>query len=155
MNPLKPLVKEIRSFSGKWEALSNFYQSPIIWRGHVWDTAEHAYQTAKTDDLVWQRKIRLARTPGVAKRLGRLCPMRETWDAEKLSVMEQILRQKFKNVVPAGVLGSTGNAILIEGNTWGDTYWGVCGGVGENHLGRLLMKIRPECQSLGLWDVSV
>jgi predicted NAD-dependent protein-ADP-ribosyltransferase YbiA (DUF1768 family) len=31
---------------------------------------------------------------------------------------------------------------LIEGNWWGDTYWGVCNGVGENHLGKLLMKIR-------------
>lgn len=81
--------------------------------------------------------------------------MRETWEFEKLSVMEQILRQKFKNAVPAGVLGSTGKATLIEGNTWGDTYWGVCGGTGENHLGKLLMKIRPECQALSLWDVSV
>jgi len=31
---------------------------------------------------------------------------------------------------------------LIEGNTWGDTYWGVCRGRGSNNLGKLLMKIR-------------
>lgn len=33
---------------------------------------------------------------------------------------------------------------LIEGNYWHDTYWGVCEGVGENHLGKLLMEIRNE-----------
>ena len=35
---------------------------------------------------------------------------------------------------------------LIEGNTWewSRTFWGVCNGSGENHLGRLLMKVREE-----------
>jgi predicted NAD-dependent protein-ADP-ribosyltransferase YbiA (DUF1768 family) len=33
---------------------------------------------------------------------------------------------------------------LIEENTWGDTFWGICKGQGENHLGRLLMQIRDE-----------
>ena len=33
---------------------------------------------------------------------------------------------------------------LIEGNTWGDTFWGQVDGKGENKLGKLLMKIRDE-----------
>lgn len=36
----------------------------------------------------------------------------------------------------------TGDAELIEGNNWGDTFWGVCNGRGENMLGKLLMEIR-------------
>ena len=32
--------------------------------------------------------------------------------------------------------------ILIEGNWWKDTYWGVCDGKGQNKLGELLMKVR-------------
>lgn len=36
----------------------------------------------------------------------------------------------------------TGNEELVEGNYWGDTFWGVCRGRGENHLGKLLMKVR-------------
>lgn len=36
----------------------------------------------------------------------------------------------------------TGESILIEKNTWGDTYFGVCNGVGENNLGKDLMSIR-------------
>ena len=37
-----------------------------------------------------------------------------------------------------------GNEELIEENWWNDTFWGVCRGVGKNHLGQILMKIRKE-----------
>ena len=37
----------------------------------------------------------------------------------------------------------------MEGNTWGDRFWGVDGGEGENHLGGLLMKIRLELRYSG------
>lgn len=35
-------------------------------------------------------------------------------------------------------------AQLIEGNHWGDTYWGVCYGQGLNHLGKTLARVRAE-----------
>ena len=43
---------------------------------------------------------------------------------------------------------ATGDAYLEEGNTWHDTCWGVDAktGVGENHLGKILMKVRSELQ---------
>jgi len=39
---------------------------------------------------------------------------------------------------------ATGDAELVEGNTWGDTYWGVDSrsGKGENMLGKILMETR-------------
>ena len=49
------------------------------------------------------------------------------------------------------VLNSIGTKIvdtedmeLIEGNSWGDTFWGVCDGVGENNLGKVLMRVRDR-----------
>ncbi len=33
---------------------------------------------------------------------------------------------------------------IVERNTWNDTFWGVCKGKGENHLGILLMEIRDS-----------
>lgn len=39
---------------------------------------------------------------------------------------------------------STGNALLIEGNTWGDTYWGICNGRGQNKLGKILTRVRND-----------
>jgi hypothetical protein len=41
----------------------------------------------------------------------------------------------------------TGDAYLIEGNTWGDQYWGVCDGQGLNSLGLLLMETRLVLQA--------
>ncbi len=37
--------------------------------------------------------------------------------------------------------------MLIEGNTWRDTFWGIYEGKGENNLGKLLMKIREELRN--------
>lgn len=38
----------------------------------------------------------------------------------------------------------TGLEPIVESNTWGDTYWGKCKGVGQNKLGQTLMRIRNE-----------
>ena len=38
----------------------------------------------------------------------------------------------------------TGNQELVEGNTWGDIFWGVCNGKGQNWLGKILMMVRDE-----------
>jgi predicted NAD-dependent protein-ADP-ribosyltransferase YbiA (DUF1768 family) len=58
--------------------------------------------------------------------------------------MLNLLRQKFQNPELREKLLCTGKLELIEGNYWGDTYWGVCRGVGENRLGKLLMLVREE-----------
>jgi hypothetical protein len=60
--------------------------------------------------------------------------------------MYALLAQKFSHDHLREKLIGTGAAMLIEGNTWGDTYWGVCNGEGYNHLGRLLMDLRDELQ---------
>ena len=86
----------------------------------------------------------MAETPGLAKKLGRKATIRPDWEKIKLPIMEYLLRQKFGDKTLKALLIGTGDAELVEGNMWGDTYWGVCKGKGENHLGKLLMKIREE-----------
>lgn len=56
--------------------------------------------------------------------------------------MKDLVFQKFKNEELKIKLLQTGNEELIEGNTWGDKFWGICNGVGENNLGKILMEIR-------------
>lgn len=60
--------------------------------------------------------------------------------------MEELLVIKFSGKDPflTRALMATGNAELVEGNTWNDTFWGICNGTGENHLGKLLMKVRAN-----------
>lgn len=122
--------------AGDYSFLSNFY-----WHG--W-TVEHHFQAAKTDDPAWVQKILHAPSPGAAKKLGRKAPMRPTWDDEKVPVMRTLLRMKFSDIALAERLLATGDAQLIEGNWWGDKFWGVSGGAGENNLGKLLMQVREE-----------
>jgi predicted NAD-dependent protein-ADP-ribosyltransferase YbiA (DUF1768 family) len=45
---------------------------------------------------------------------------------------------------------ATGSEEIIEWNNWGDRIWGkTYDGVGENHLGKILMKIREEHKNGG------
>lgn len=87
----------------------------------------------------------MAETPNLAKRLGRQAPIREGWDKLKTDVMYELVRQKFRQHPQLSEqLLSTGDANLVEGNWWGDKFWGVCKGEGENHLGLILMRVRQE-----------
>lgn len=86
-------------------------------------------------------------TPGQAKRAGRKIDLNVAyWDKVKDDVMKHILEVKFSkdNWSLREKLKATEDAYLEETNTWHDTYWGVCNGIGENKLGKLLMEIREE-----------
>jgi ribA/ribD-fused uncharacterized protein len=118
-----------------------------------WATVEHAYQAAKTHDEDVKEMIRLASTPGKAKKLGndrKITIMRTDWDDIKDDVMLDLLRIKFKDTWMREHLMETDDATLIEGNTWHDQYWGDCYCLkhamkpGLNRLGVLLMQVRDE-----------
>jgi ribA/ribD-fused uncharacterized protein len=140
------MKEQIDSFSGYFSFLSNFAGVPIEYEGLQFCSVEHAYQAAKTLDLSERKKIQTAIHPGTAKKLGRTLTIRKDWHDIKLAVMEELLNQKFSDSYFKECLLITENVELIEGNTWGDTFWGVCNGKGQNHLGKLLMKIRSKLQ---------
>lgn len=125
--------------------LSNFYQSPVTYDGIPYRNAEAAFQAQKC--MTREERRTFAGLSGAdAKKFGRRVQMRPDWDRVKLQIMEEVLRAKFQNAALRSMLLATGNELLIEGNSWGDTFWGVDirTNRGENHLGRLLMKIRSE-----------
>jgi predicted NAD-dependent protein-ADP-ribosyltransferase YbiA (DUF1768 family) len=70
--------------------------------------------------------------------------LRLDWDKMKLFIMASLLRQKFSDPALGKKLLDTKHIYLIEGNNWGDDYWGVYEGRGTNHLGVLLMNLRDE-----------
>jgi ribA/ribD-fused uncharacterized protein len=133
------------------EFLSNFHPSLVYYEGDIYPTVEHAYQAAKTTDFKQRDEIRTAPTPGRAKRLGQKVELRHDWDLAKLTVMHELLVQKFQDPELRKKLLDTGVQTLIEGTTgWCDNYWGHCscpkcvaaGKRGHNHLGHLLMRVR-------------
>jgi N-glycosidase YbiA len=144
---VEPTLKlKIDSFSGQHRFLSNFYPANVMFDGYTYWTVEHAYQAAKTLDPQQRKWVGMAGTPGQAKARGRKVLIREEWDDIKLDLMLALLRQKFsmRNPDLIHLLIRTAPAELVEGNTWGDRYWGAVDGVGENHLGHLLMQVRSE-----------
>lgn len=141
----------ITDFRGEHDFLSNFYPSPVEMDGAEYSTVEHAFQAAKVHDFAQRRAIRDAASPGKAKQMGRRVKRREDWFDVSLDIMEALVRQKFTRYPQLREkLLSTGSRTLIEGNNWGDKFYGCVWDsqkgdwVGENHLGRILMKVRDE-----------
>jgi ribA/ribD-fused uncharacterized protein len=116
------------------------------YQGHEYPSTEHAYQACKAATEILRAFVGGSPTPAEAKRRGQKIPVRPQWDTLKLQVMLDITRLKYQNPVLRNLLLDTGDQELIEGNTWGDTFFGVCNGVGENHLGKIIMRVRAEIQ---------
>lgn len=141
----------ITSFRGDYHFLSNFFKVPITYQGLTYPSVEHAFQAAKLQDVEMRE---LFTNPELsasdAKRMGREFPMRVDWNDIRFSVMEELLMIKFQSPKMRHWLLSTGDAELVEGNYWGDTYWGVDmrSGSGFNHLGFLLMKVRDYYRNI-------
>ena len=131
-------------FDGKFGFLSNFYEVPILYNGILYNSTEAAFQAAKCKTDEERRKF-IGLRPGEAKRLGRRVELRDDWEEIKDQVMYDVCKQKFTENEDLKIkLLQTGLEPIIEGNTWGDTYWGKCKGIGQNKLGQTLMRIRNE-----------
>lgn len=134
----------ITKFIGKYYFLSNFYSCTVNVLGMTYQSSEAAFMACKTMDLNERRKFQLI-SPKEAKALGRRVALRADWDFVSIEMMELCLRAKFgANPQLRDQLVATHGTHLEEGNTWGDTKWGTCNGVGENLLGKLLMNIRSD-----------
>ena len=127
-----------------YEFLSNFAASPMQVAGILYPTSEHAYQAMKTGIESERRTVAACLTPGQAKRAGKGVTMRRGFQEKRELVMLALVRCKFRNPTLAALLLATGDAQLVEGNTWGDQFWGRCQGQGENRLGLILMRVRDE-----------
>lgn len=135
----------IDSFRGEYRFLSNFWYAKTVYRGIEFPTAEHAYQAAKSnDERIWRYFSKLE-TPGEAKRCGKMIDCRPDWDEVRVDIMLVLLKSKFSDINLMDKLVATGDAELIEGNTWKGQFWGIYQGVGENRLGKLLMG-SSECR---------
>lgn len=131
----------IDGFFGDYRFLSNFHACPVWYEGDLYPTSENAYQAAKVEHLEDRRKFYYC-PPKYARLAGRRVALRGDWEAIKVEVMRTVLVSKFSNPDLKQMLLDTGEVMLVEGNWWGDRFWGVCNGSGENTLGKLLMQLR-------------
>lgn len=142
----------IISLSGNYFFLDNFYWHQIEYQGLKGISTEHVYQAMKATNKKDQINILSAMTPGGAKAIGNTIKIRSDWNKVKFKIMKEILELKFKDEKLKQKLLDTGDALIVEGNSWHDNIWGVCtcgdcSGKGKNALGHLLMKIREEIRA--------
>jgi ribA/ribD-fused uncharacterized protein len=122
------MTDTITSFTGSYGWLSNFHRgNPFYLPGWqaLMPTAEHAYQACKARTGEQAHWVLDAPSAQLAKSRGRQVDTHPDWDQRKKRIMLKILLAKFDNEQLASWLVSTGDAQLIEGNTWGDTFWGA------------------------------
>ena len=147
------MVEPIRFYSvgDEWGEFSNFAPFPIVLSKKTWPTTEHYFQAQKFKDPAARERVRKAKTPRLAARIGRdrKNKLRRDWESVKVQVMTDAVRAKFQQHEDLReLLMSTGEAKLVE-HTSNDAYWGDGGdGSGRNMLGVVLMRVRDELSSL-------
>lgn len=134
-------------FRESYRFLSNFFVAPIAMPADPtigWPSVEHGYQALLAADPSDRDWIVQAPSPGEAKKRARKCRRREGADDLRIPLMRELVHLKFtQHPVLRQKLLDTGSRELVEGNTWGDTFWGVdeVRG-GQNVLGQILMNQR-------------
>ncbi len=146
MNSLFPHITEIKGFFGDYAYLSNMYllDISIEYNGMLYKSTENAYQSAKFDDISMKVEIQNM-SPKKSKIYARknkqfIIP---NWYDIRLNIMREVVFKKFLyNIELQEMLINIGDAYIEETNNWNDIYYGVCNGVGKNHLGLILMQTR-------------
>jgi ribA/ribD-fused uncharacterized protein len=167
-------TKRIERFKDTF--LSNFHIVPIAGRGNLFASVEHAYQSEKFDSkalrqmpaFLWNEieqligrvitvpelfvtKSKSGSIKKVANLLSANYLRRDNWDERRVNIMVELLVAKFTDPEMRRKLLHTRDDYLIEGNDWGDTFWGACyeNGrmVGRNILGLILMNIRDKLKA--------
>ena len=132
-------------FRNEYYYLSNMYPCVLKLRIHgkpyIFKSAESAFQSMKNPSRISE----FVELNGYdAKKLGKRVNIRPDWNDVKDTMMLNILRAKFMQNPDLQKRLMLSTYEIVEDNSWGDTYWGVCNGTGQNKLGVILMQVREE-----------
>lgn len=148
-------VKGGLAFCSEDSWLSNFFPCEIDISGMKFQSAEHAYQYARSmrlGDPQLAAMIHRSKNAKAAKSLSSNLISNDEWDHDKIDVMRKINEEKFlQNPELCQKLVATGQTILIEATT--DGYWGAKAVInskairtgtwmGANFMGKILMETR-------------
>ncbi|PSB52216.1 Swarming motility protein ybiA [filamentous cyanobacterium Phorm 6] len=138
------------STRGEYGSFSNFSAHGFELDGEYWPTTEHYFQAQKFPGTPQVDRIRQAKTPKDAAKMGRSrqLPLRQDWEQVKDDMMRKAVLRKFETHADIReILLATADEEIVE-NAPGDYYWG-CGkdGGGKNMLGHILMEVREILRS--------
>lgn len=135
---------KITRFRGKYLFLSSTYICPIEYNGIKYNNSEVAFQSMKFDEIGMRKQVAKL-SAKEAREISKKYPLKKEWHKIKEAIMYDITLCKFKqNKELARLLIDTDTKELIQENDWNDTVWGTVNGIGENKLGKILMRVREE-----------
>ncbi len=142
---------KVEGFFPPYRFLSNYWPVEVEIEGVLYPSVEQAYKAMKTNDVVIRQNIAklLPNKIELGEQIENLLngSIRSDWtDSLRLEIMEKLVTMKFdgRDMKLRQKLIETGDRQLIEANNWDDTFFGVCNGIGHNHLGKILMKVRSS-----------
>ncbi|MDA8597204.1 NADAR family protein [Candidatus Pacebacteria bacterium] len=136
-------------YTPRFYAFDNFSAFQIFIWDRTFPTSEHAYQWRKFSEasLEIAAQIFTATNPHEVKKLSdQYADCRDpSWDEIKREIMEEILLAKVtQHEKLVKLLRETDDRAIVE-NSPTDYYWGIGeDGSGQNHLGKIWMKLRAE-----------
>ena len=136
--------------------LSNMTYVDITYDGIRFLSTENFYQAMKYQDKIVRVNVATLK-PHEAKAYSRANKMTSlVFEEKKLEIMEYAQKQKYSKEPFKSKLLATGDVLLEEGNWWGDKFWGVDIKTrqGENHLGKIIMKIRDQLKQEEINNVT-
>lgn len=133
-------------FRNEYYFLSNMYPCIIQWQGMVFNSTEAAYQASKCSNLIEAKKFQTL-TGLESKKHSKVIKIRKNWQDIKYNVMAQLVFQKFLIHLDLREKLLNTPDYIEETNSWKDVYWGVCDGIGENNLGKILMNTKKYFNS--------
>ena len=137
-------ANKIGGFVGEYRWLSNYFPCRIEWDSRVYGSTEAAYHSGKYPAT--ERDVFTTLDPDGAKKLAHKKPYDTgAWETRKLRTMREVTWAKFsQHPELTKKLLATGDRYLEETNWWGDKFWGVYQGEGQNLFGRILMDTRAR-----------
>lgn len=144
-------IRFYRADEKPYGVFSNLYRSEIVVRGRTFRSVEDAYQSLKLRKAKVREWLLAAPSPGLAATTAHALTRYDRfpgWGKLRYAWMIECLRVKYtQNADCARVLLDTGASRLVECGQEDNAVnrrWGEVDGVGENLLGRMLMKVRAE-----------
>lgn len=138
-------VSAIMNFSGSSSFMLNSSPSKIVVKGITFRNAETLYYASLCSRD--EERVRFSKLSAFdARTLAQNADLENNFsNEERIAKMRSCIKAKFiqpQNWDLAQKLVGTGDRELVNGNTSGDTFWGVSGGKGDNYLGKILMVVR-------------
>ena len=144
----------INNFTGDFSFLNGFYETPVVYNFRTYRCSECAYYAQKTLD--GEKRESFEKLKGEsAYKLNKQLKVRVDWELLKETEMYNITWCKFtQNEDLKKLLLDTGEKFLIDVNTYGDEFWGISEGKGENLRGFILMNIRSRLRTVEKYGVE-